>query len=165
MTRIKPTGSIRAVRAEDAPADDGAWLSVFRRYVVLIALANLIWEFVQLPLYTVWRDGSWGQIVFAAVHCTGGDVLIAMSAFLGALLIVGDRRWPRASFAKVATVAVLAGLAYTIFSEWLNTEIRGTWAYSAWMPTLPWIGSGLAPLAQWLIVPPLALWSCRRHAA
>jgi hypothetical protein len=62
----------------------------------------------------------------------------------------------------VVAIAVGGGLAYTVFSEWLNTEIRGSWAYTAWMPALPLIGSGLAPFLQWVLVPPLALWWARR---
>ena len=136
----------------------GGWLTALRRYVVAISLGNLVWEFAQLPLYTIWHEGSLSEIVFAAIHCTGGDLLIASSALVGALLIAGDGGWPHARFRVAATITVLGGLAYTVFSEWLNTEIRGSWAYTDWMPTLPLIGSGLVPLAQWLLVPPFALW-------
>jgi hypothetical protein len=31
---------------------------------------------------------------------------------------------------RVLTLAVLIGVAYTVFSEWLNTQVRGTWAYA-----------------------------------
>jgi hypothetical protein len=143
-------------------AHAGDWLTVLRRYVVAIALGNLAWEFAQLPLYTIWRERTPREIVFAAVHCTGGDLVIASTALLGALVIAADRRWPHARFGVVAVLAVAGGLAYTVFSEWLNTEIRGSWAYTRGMPTLPLIGSGVAPLAQWLLVPPLALWWARR---
>ena len=54
----------------------GGWLTALRRYVVVIGLGNLAWEFAQLPLYTIWHEGSLGEIVFAAIHCTGGDLLI-----------------------------------------------------------------------------------------
>jgi hypothetical protein len=123
-----------------------------------MALGNLAWEFAQLPLYTIWRNGSPGEILFAALHCTGGDLLIAGSALLAALLVAGDCRWPNVRYRIVAAIAVVGGLAYTVFSEWLNTEIRGSWIYTEWMPTLPLIGSGLAPLAQWIVVPSLAFW-------
>jgi hypothetical protein len=53
--------------------------------------------------------------------------------------------------------ALILGAAYTIFSEWLNVEIRHSWSYTAAMPVLPWLGTGLTPLLQWLIVPALAL--------
>ena len=69
-------------------------------------------------------------------------------------------------FSKVALVTVVLGLIYTIFSEWLNTEIRGSWAYAEIMPVVPVIGAGLSPLLQWIIVPSLGLvWAMRplRH--
>jgi len=53
--------------------------------------------------------------------------------------------------------AIVLGAGYTIFSEWLNVEIRRTWSYTAAMPVVPFIGTGLTPLLQWLIVPSLAL--------
>src|SRR6266481_6232807 len=31
-------------------------LIVFGRYLLAILLGNLLWEFAQLPLYTVWRN-------------------------------------------------------------------------------------------------------------
>ena len=154
-----------ALRGADVTSPAGDWLSALRRYLVVSALGNLAWEFAQLPLYTVWHEGSSREIIFAAVHCTGGDLLIASVALLAALIVVGDGRWPRLRFGAVALVAVLGGLAYTIFSEWLNTEIRGSWTYSDWMPTLPLIGAGLSPFAQWLVVPIAALWWARRPVA
>jgi hypothetical protein len=151
--------------ASGGTAVAGAWLIVLRRYVFAMGLGNLVWEFAQLPLYTVWEEGSAGKIAFAALHCTGGDVLIASLALLAALLVLANVRWPHARYRTVATAAVVGGLGYTIYSEWLNTEIRGGWAYRHWMPQLPLIGTGvsyLSPLARWLVVPPLAFWWARR---
>jgi len=129
----------------------------------------------QLPLYTIWAVESFGKIAFAVIHRTTGDMLISGSALLGALLVAGDERWPSARLRTAAAIAVFAGLAYTIFSEWLNTEVRGDWAYSERMPVLPLIGSGLAPFLQWLVVPSAAFWElvpvrveakgCERHMA
>jgi hypothetical protein len=140
----------------------GDWLRALRRYLVAIVFGNLVWEVAQLPLYTIWHEGSTSEIVFAVVHCTGGDVLIAGTALLGALLIAGNGRWPHAGYRMVAVIAILGGLAYTIFSEWLNTEIRGSWAYTEWMPQLPILGAGISPFAQWIVVPLAAFWWTRR---
>jgi hypothetical protein len=114
---------------------------------------------VQLPLYTIWRDGTAGEIVFAVLHCTGGDILIALASLTGALLLLG-RGWPLdpLAFRQVAVLAVAAGVGYTMFSEWLNTEVRGAWAYAERMPVLPLTGTGLAPLLQWLVIPCASLW-------
>ena len=56
-------------------------------------------------------------------------------------------------------LTVLFGLAYTIFSEWLNVVVRASWGYSDWMPIVPIFGLriGLSPLMQWLVVPAAAL--------
>jgi hypothetical protein len=134
------------------------WLRSIRRYLVVVALGNLLWEFAQLPLYTLWYEGSTNDILFAVAHCTGGDLLIAGTALLGALLVAGNSRWPQSRFHAVAAIALLGGLAYTVFSEWLNTEIRGSWAYTEVMPQLPLVGTGISPLAQWIVVPSIALW-------
>ena len=143
----------------------GDWLALLRRYFFASAVGNLVWEVAQLPLYTIWQQGSAREIAFAAVHCTGGDILIAGACLIAALMIIGNRQWPYARFRAVAAAAIVAGLAYTIFSEWLNTEIRGSWAYGEWMPTLPLIGVGLSPFAQWIVVPIFALWWARRPFA
>ena len=53
--------------------------------------------------------------------------------------------------------AIALGAAYAVFSEWLNVEIRRTWSYTAAMPVVPFLSTGLTPLLQWLVVPGLAL--------
>jgi len=35
------------------------------------------------------------------------------------------------------------------------------WAYSEFMPTLPVTGTGLSPLAQWIVIPLIAFWWAR----
>jgi hypothetical protein len=139
-----------------------SWLAVFRRYLLFIAVANLVWEFAQIPLYTIWREGTAREIAFAAVHCTGGDILIALAALAAGLVLVGGDGWPSEGFWRVGALTVALGLSYTIFSEWLNIEIRGTWAYSELMPTLPLIDAGLAPFSQWIVIPFAGLWWARR---
>lgn len=144
--------------------NDIGWLAAVRRYIGFVVPANLIWEAAQIPLYTLWAEGSPGEIAFAIVHCTGGDALIAVASLVGALLIFANDRWPNERFGAVAAGTLVAGLAYTVFSEWLNTEIRGSWAYAEAMPVVPWIGSGFAPLAQWIAIPAAGFWWARRPA-
>lgn len=141
------------------------WLTALRRYIVFIAVANLLWEVAQLPLYTIWQAGSTREIAFAVVHCTGGDVLIAGATLLGALLVLGKSRWPEERYVAVAAFTLVGGLAYTVFSEWLNTSVHSSWTYSELMPTLPAIGVGLSPLVQWIVIPVVAFWLARPQAA
>jgi len=132
-----------------------SWLQAIRIYLSLSLFGNLVWEALQLPLYTLWQTGTPRQQVFAVVHCTAGDFLIATSAFVLALMSVGHNDWPTARFKPVAAVSVALGLGYTIFSEWLNVFVRASWSYSEWMPVVSFAGwkVGLAPLLQWSIVP------------
>jgi hypothetical protein len=134
------------------------WLNALRRYLIAMAVGNLIWEFAHMPLYTLWETGTPREIAFAALHCTGGDVLIAASALLAALIVFGSSQWPEANYRLVGLATVLTGLGYTVFSEWLNIEVREAWAYSDLMPVIPVIGAGLSPIAQWIVLPVIALW-------
>ena len=146
-------------------SDHSAWLSVLRRYIVLIALGNLAWEFAHMPLYTLWETGTASEIVFAAIHCTGGDILIALSALMIALCLTGTWRWPESGYLRVAAMTIAVGLFYTVFSEWLNIEVRRAWAYRDVMPIIPVIGAGLSPFMQWIVLPGLAFWLANPHRA
>ncbi|PZX12466.1 hypothetical protein LX81_03570 [Palleronia aestuarii] len=138
-------------------------LEALRRYFAVIIPANLVWEFAHMPLYTIWNDGSWGEIVFAALHCTGGDILIAMSALMLALMLTGHG-WPHVQPARrrVMILAVVFGLGYTLFSEWLNIVIRAAWAYSDLMPIIPVLDAGLSPVLQWIVIPMAGFWWAAR---
>lgn len=131
-------------------------------YLGIIAAGNLAWESAHIPLYTIWHDGTAGEIVFAIVHCTAGDVMIAGAALLGAVLVAGRRVWPHGCHGRVAALAVAGGVLYTVFSEWLNTTVQASWAYTPLMPTLPVLGTGLSPLLQWIVIPLAAFGLVRR---
>ena len=132
---------------------DRSWFSALRRYIAVIASGNLLWEFAHMPLYTLWETGSISEIIFAALHCTGGDVLIGLSSIMLALFLVGSAAWPLARSRRVVLCTVLMGLFYTLFSEWLNIEVREAWAYRDIMPVIPGIDAGLSPVMQWMVIP------------
>lgn len=132
------------------------WLGTIRRYLLASAGLHLVWEMLQLPLYTLWSEPV-GKQAFAVLHCTAGDLMIASLALLAALLIVGVPDWPARSLGRVWAVLLLLGIGYTVYSEWLNVVVRGSWAYAPLMPRLPVLGTGVSPLLQWVVVPTLAL--------
>ncbi len=129
---------------------------VFARFVPLLAVGNLIWEMLQLPFYTLWQDGTPRSRGFAVVHCAIGDALIGTSALLISVMVFGRSGWPRSGHGPVLGTAVLAGVAYTVFSEWVNTEVTMSWQYNDAMLRVPLLGTGITPLLQWIVVPPLA---------
>lgn len=136
----------------------GVWLAVLRRHFLVMAPGSLAWEFAHMPLYTLWKTGTPGEIVFAALHCTGGDIVIATVALAAALLVTAPGAWPERGYGRVAATAIALGTSYTIVSEWLNVGIRQSWAYRDPMPVVPILEIGLSPLAQWIILPSLAFW-------
>ena len=140
------------------PAHPADWLQSLRRYLGVSIVANLVWEILQLPLYTLWAIGTRREQAFAVLHCTIGDAMIAGLSLLAALALFARAAWPRAGVARVYAGSLAFGVVYTIFSEWLNTSVRGSWTYSDLMPLLPVTGTGLAPLLQWFAVPTLAQW-------
>jgi hypothetical protein len=134
------------------------WPHILARFLVLSALFHLIWEVVQLPLYTIWTTEPFRKQAFAVLHCTGGDILIAGLSVGSAWFVLGRHGWTETNLFRLWIATVLMGLAYTIFSEWLNVSVRGNWTYADKMPTLPFLGTGLSPLLQWLVVPTVAVW-------
>lgn len=139
-------------------ADSVAWRLIGLRYLPWLAGLNLAWEIAQLPLYALWSEGSAGYIAYSVMHCTLGDAAIGATALVAVLLVTraphsGHWRWGR-----IALLTALFGTLYTGFSEWVNTVLRHAWTYSEWMPVVRAFGVdvGLSPIAQWLILPPLA---------
>jgi hypothetical protein len=121
--------------------------------MAFVAVANLVWEFAHLPLYTLWETGTVSELVFAAMHCAGGDVLIGLSSVMLALFLLGSPAWPAERRGRVTTLTVALGLSYTLFSEWLNIEVREAWAYRDLMPVIPIVDAGLSPVLQWILIP------------
>ena len=143
------------VRASKPQPRRGGWLRGLRAYLASIAIGHLTWEMFQLPLYTIWQIGTFREQAFAVAHCTLGDILIALSTLALALLLAGHVNWPERRFFVVGFLAVLFGVGYTVFSEWLNVVVRASWAYSERMPVITLFGFdvGVAPLLQWVVVP------------
>ena len=128
--------------------------------VRLLALGlplQLLWEMAQFPLYTIWHQNGWGYIIYSLVHCTLGDLLILLISYELVAVLNRSRYWVYkvALWNDLGFTALCA--AYTIYSETTNVYIEKTWAYTDVMPIVPIVGIGLAPLLQWLIIPPILL--------
>jgi hypothetical protein len=123
---------------------------------------NFFWEMVQSPLYDDIYHKTYLQILKSRLHCTLGDVIILTGAYWLISLFVFDRYWMTLFRPQLLLRFTLLGLGYTIFSEWVNIDIRSAWGYSAFMPRIPWLGTGLAPVIQWLILPSVTVGVARR---
>jgi hypothetical protein len=101
-------------------------------------------------------------VAWSLVHCSLGDVAIALAAFALAGIALRQADWPVLRPWAGGAIIVLGTMAYTAWSEWYNVYQAGNWGYTASMPLI--FGIGLSPLLQWLVLPPLltiayrALW-------
>jgi hypothetical protein len=145
-----------AMTMHAAMARAGVWLA-------LAFGLNLIWEIAQVRLYTLWDEANLETIAWALLHCTAGDVMIASALFALAGMALRRVDWPAANPWSGGVMVVIGATAYTAWSEWYNVYRAGNWAYAASMPTI--LGIGLAPLLQWLTLPPLLILACRRFGA
>src|SRR5260370_35951592 len=100
------------------------WVRGSRIYLLVIAFGNLIWESLHLPLYTIWNTATLREKLFAVVHCTGGDVLIALASLALALVIGAGRAWPKRGWTRVVLLTVGSGVGYRIFSAGLKFVAR-----------------------------------------
>jgi hypothetical protein len=119
----------------------------------LAFVLNLAWEIAQVRLYTLWAEADRLSIAWALLHCTLGDVLIALALFALAAMVLRRADWPASRPWTGGVIVVVGALAFTAWSEWYNVYRAGSWDYTASMPTI--FGIGLSPLLQWLILPPV----------
>lgn len=123
---------------------------------------NLAWEIAHARLYTLWAEADRMNIAWSLVHCSLGDVAIALAAFALAGIALRQADWPVLRPWAGGAIVILGTMAYTAWSEWYNVYQAGNWGYAANMPLV--FGIGLSPLLQWLVLPPLltvayrALW-------
>jgi len=117
----------------------------------LAFLLNLAWEIAQVRLYTIWAVADGMTVAWALLHCSLGDVVIALALFALAGMVLRRADWPASRPLTGGAIVVAGALAFTAWSEWYNVYRAGNWGYTASMPMI--FGIGLSPLLQWLIVP------------
>lgn len=120
---------------------------------VLAFALNLTWEIAHVRLYTIWTTADGSGIAWAVIHCSLGDVLIALAMFALAGMVFRRADWPASRPWTGGLIVVIGAMAFTASSEWYNVYRAGNWAYTASMPTI--FGIGVSPLLQWLILPPV----------
>lgn len=127
---------------------------------VLAFALNLLWEVAQVRLYTIWAAADRMSVAWALLHCTLGDVVIALALFALAGVVLRCADWPGLRPWAGGAIVVLGALTYTAWSEWFNVYRAGNWGYTPSMPMI--FGIGLAPLLQWLILPPVMVAAYRK---
>lgn len=131
-------------------------------FALFAFLLNFVWEMLQTPLFAWMPHLPHWPMTLICLRATLGDVGIAIVAFVAGASTDKRLSWFEAPSKHANAAYIAAGIFLTAVFE-LHAIGTGRWAYSQLMPTLPWIGIGLAPLLQWIILPPIALYLTRRH--
>lgn len=122
---------------------------------------HLAWEMWQVRFYEGMATADHAAAIWVCTKATFGDANIAVTAYLAAALSVRSIDWVKTPSSKPLFFYLAAGLLITVLFEYLATEVLGRWEYNELMPTLPVLGTGLLPLAQWLVVPLVSLYATR----
>ncbi len=128
-------------------------------------LLNLPWEFMQVPFFQGMPTAPHWEGVQSCARAALGDVVIMLMAYWAVAATARDRHWlQHAGKAQVAAFVTI-GLVITVLIERLALAgwWMDGWSYSPRMYLIPVMGVGLAPVLQWLLLPPLALWLARRQ--
>ena len=126
-------------------------------------LLNFVWEMWQIPFFAVMPNESHWLGVIACTKATFGDVAISLASFWSVAAFVRSRRWILEPSGSHIGSFVALGVVITIAIESLATGPYQRWSYSPLMPTIPIIGTGIFPLLQWIVLPPLTIWFVRRQ--
>lgn len=128
-------------------------------------LLHFVWEFLQAPTFAGMAEMDHWDGVKLCTAATLGDVGFALTAFWITSALSRSRAWILSPSWWQIAVYVFIGVAMTSASEYYYTNISLRWTYSDLMPLVPPFGTGLSPLLQWLIIPPLVIWFTRRQSA
>lgn len=139
----------------------------FGGYLFLTAfLLNFVWEVTQMPFFAV---GGQGQIVdfglFLKTHWIASlkDAAMVIVLYFLTAVVVRNMQWGRHMGRRGLIPFLIAGFLWAVAVEYYQVQIAHSWSYNATMPLLPFLGVGLWPVLQLIVLPPLAVFLSRRH--
>ena len=144
-------GDVGQRRSSSAFSD--AWKVPEFPLALLSFAFHFVWELLQVPAFEGMAARPHWEGIKVCTSATLGDVGLALVAFWVTAGVFRSRHWivhPRPS--QIA-LFVAVGIALTVGLEFYYVEVTGRWAYSELMPRVPPLGTGLAPLLQWVVIP------------
>ncbi len=126
-------------------------------------LLNFVWEFFQVPFFRGMAAAPHWEAAQVCIQATLGDAGISLVAFWAVALTARSRGWALHPTARQFLGFVAVGVVITIAFEWLAVEVLDRWSYAESMPTLPLLGTGVLPILQWIVLPPVVVWLVRRQ--
>ncbi|WP_188053753.1 hypothetical protein [Sphingosinithalassobacter sp. CS137] len=116
---------------------------------------------LQLPFHETGNlspAGAARRSALAALGYAG----IMVRAYLGASIGSGKTPWLLAWPVSRFVAYLIIGLSVTAAIEMLAVRCDWGWTYGPAMPAVPIIDIGAVPVAMWITVPTVALWTTRR---
>lgn len=129
----------------------------------------------QSPLYVGMVQRPWYDATRLCTVASVGDVAITLVAYAIVAALFKDRFWAfplrssrsQSSQSRYRSVNVrqialylVIGIIITAIAEFINISVLHRWAYAPGMSQI--LGLGVAPLAQWVVVPVLIVWLAQR---
>lgn len=124
---------------------------------------NFVWEMLQSPLFADMAGLPFWEASRRCLWATLGDVAITLAAYAAIAAWVRNVSWICSANTRfvVAFGIVAFGLSALIERHAIGA---GRWIYGPGMSLVPWLQIGLAPAAQWILLPVLSLLVGRRIA-
>lgn len=124
---------------------------------------------LQAPLYAGMAQMPWWRGTAVCAVASVGDALITLIAYGSAVLALirsghryaSARAWLLQPRAGHVALYLAVGTVVTVALEMYNVYAIHRWVYAPEMPLV--MGIGVAPIAQWLLVPLLVLQLVRRR--
>ncbi len=113
-------------------------------------MLNLAWEVCQGPLYE--GHSGWGTHLFFCAGASFADVGIVAGLFL-LMACAAATPWWYTTHLRFRLPALAAAGFVTAEAIELRALALGKWVYSSAMPTVPYVGVGLAPVLQVVLIP------------
>jgi hypothetical protein len=122
---------------------------------------HFFWEMWQMPLFEFSESSDLLAMNWMCTQASLGDGVIAVLAYY---FVVYVKKGPWLHYASFKDIAlfIVPGIVLTIVMEYLNTLILFRWSYGPLMPIVPVLEIGLAPLLQWILIPPAIYLACNR---
>ena len=124
-------------------------------WIIVVFAIHFGWEMAQAKWFSSMAGLPFWTGTLVCLRATVGDLAITLVSFFAAAAVARTFPWPIHHLTAGAVVVFLAvGLAITVAVEIVAVR-TGRWSYADAMPTL--FGIGVLPLAQWIVLPLIAL--------
>lgn len=122
-----------------------------KAYLFLLALlinvvANFIWEKQQAFLY---KRSRFSDHFFRYLNVSLANALVTLLIYLLVALIYKDLPWTK--YNSWMPVGIIGGIVAVVFEKWTFTQPM--WNYRESMPVVPFVGVGLSPFIQLVVLP------------